>query len=71
MDNSKYESFKDLPKQLTVQQFATAVGLSKSTAYRIVESGKIKSVRLSERKRVIFKEDFLKWVEHNSSGGDY
>lgn len=59
MEKNKYDCFKDLPKALTVQQFAAAVGLSKSTDYRIVEMGKIKSVRLSERRRIILKEDFL------------
>ena len=71
MEKNKYECFNDLPNALTVQQFATAVGLSKSTAYRIVEAGKIKSVRLSERRRIILKEDFLEWINSNSSGGDF
>ncbi len=71
MGKNKYECFKDLPKALTVQQFAAVVGLSKSTAYRIVEAGKIKSVRLSERRRIILKEDFLEWINSNSSGGGF
>lgn len=71
MDKNKYECFKDLPIKLTIQQFAAAVGLSKSTAYRILETGKIKSVRVSERRRIILKEDFLEWIKSNSSGGDF
>ena len=71
MEKNKYDCFNDLPNALTVQQFAAAVGLSKSPAYRIVEAGKIKSVRLSERRRIIFKEDFLEWIKSNSSGGDF
>lgn len=71
MEKNKYDCFNDLPNALTVQQFAAAVGLSKSTAYRIVEAGKIKSVRLSERRRIILKEDFLEWINSNSSGGGF
>lgn len=65
----RYECLRDLPKHIGVQEFAEIIGVSKSTAYRIVKSGKIKSVRLSERRVVIFKEDLLEWIERTSSVG--
>ena len=61
----RYECFKELPSYIDVQGFAEIIGVSKSTAYRIVKSGKIKSVRLSECRVVIFKEDLLEWIGRN------
>ncbi len=71
MEKVKYECLQNLPKHIDVQKFAEIIGVSKSTAYRIVDSGKIKSVRLSERRRVIFKEDLLEWIEASATGGDF
>ena len=71
MEKIKYECFQNLPKHICIQKFADIIGVSKSTAYRIVDSGKIKSIRLSERRRVIFKEDLLEWIEVSATGGDF
>lgn len=67
----KYECFENLPTHINVQRFAEIIGVLKSTAYRIVKSGRIKSGHLSERQVVIFKEDLLEWIESVLSGGEF
>lgn len=67
----KYECLENLLIHINVQQFAEIIGVSKSTAYRLVKLGKIKSVHLSERRVVIFKKDLLEWIESFLSGAEY
>ncbi|MCC8051423.1 MAG: helix-turn-helix domain-containing protein [Clostridiales bacterium] len=51
----------------SIQEVAYLLDISKSYAYELVRNGTIPSLTLG-RKRVIPKEQFLRWVNSNGSG---
>ena len=51
MEN-KYRSFDDLPLALRVEDLMPVLGISRNTAYELVRSGKIRSVRIGRQIRV-------------------
>ena len=51
MEN-KYRSLDDLPLALRVEDLMPILGISRNTAYELVRSGKIRSVRIGRQIRV-------------------
>jgi len=57
----KYHSFDDLPLALRVEDLIPILGIGRNTAYELVRSGQIKSIRIGRKIRIPKGEvlDFL------------
>ena len=53
----RYRSWDEVPLTLTVAEVARVLGISRSSGYRLIERGRIKAVRLSQRKLVVSKQE--------------
>jgi len=51
MEN-KYRSFDDLPLTLRVEDLMPILGIGRNTAYELVRSGQIKSIRVGRNIRI-------------------
>ena len=51
MEN-KYRSLEDLPLALRVEDLMPILGIGRSTAYELVRSGQIRSIRIGRQLRV-------------------
>ncbi|SCY80884.1 transcriptional regulator, AlpA family [Lachnospiraceae bacterium XBB2008] len=51
----------------TILEVAGMLGISRSYAYEMVRQGVIPSIKLGERKRVIPKETFLRWINESAT----
>ena len=51
MEN-KYRSFDDLPLTLQVEELMPILGIGRNTAYELVRSGQIHSIRIGRQIRV-------------------
>ena len=51
MEN-KYRSFNDLPLTLCVEDLMPILGIGRNTAYELVRSGQIRSVRIGRQLRI-------------------
>ena len=49
---TKYRSFEDLPLTLRVEDLMPILGIGRNTAYELVRSGQIRSVRIGRQIRV-------------------
>ena len=49
---TKYRSFDDLPLTLRVEDLMPILGIGRNTAYGLVRSGQIRSVRIGRQIRV-------------------
>ena len=55
-------SFSDLPDFCTLADLAAVLGISKATAYRMADQGRIPCIRLG--KRIILSKNHLKqWID--------
>ena len=58
----KYRNLADLPDFCTLADLAVVLGISKATAYRMAEQGRIPCIQLG--KRIILSKDHLKqWID--------
>ena len=48
----KYRSFDDLPLTLRVEDLMPSLGIGRNTAYELVRSGQIKSLRIGRKIRI-------------------
>lgn len=48
----KYRSFDDLPLTLRVEDLMPILGVGRNTAYELVRSGQIKSIRIGRKIRI-------------------
>lgn len=48
----KYRSFDDLPLTLRVEDLMPILGIGRNTAYELVRSGQIKSLRIGRKIRI-------------------
>ncbi len=51
MENN-YCSFDDLPLALRVEELMPVLGIGRNTAYELVRSGKIRSIRIGRQLRI-------------------
>lgn len=61
---SNYKKVSDLPLVLSVDDLARVLGIGKNTAYDLVRSGRIKSLRVGHQIR-ISKSALLDFLELN------
>lgn len=62
--NKIYKSYEELPLMLSVPQLATALGISRASAYALVKQADFPSLPIGSR-IVIPKDKFISWVEKN------
>lgn len=60
MEN-KYRSFDELPLTLRVEDLMPILGIGRNTAYELVRSGKIRSVRIGKQLRIP-KDALIKYL---------
>ena len=49
---SKYRSFDELPLTIRVEDLMPILGIGRNTAYELVRSGKIRSIRIGRQMRI-------------------
>ena len=59
--NKVYTSYDDLPIMLSVPQLASALGISQSGAYALVQSAGFPALKIGSR-IVISKDELLAWI---------
>jgi len=59
---SRYQSWAQVPLTLTVDQVAGVLGISRSSAYRLIQRGRINAVRISQRKIVVSKDELRRFL---------
>lgn len=62
----KYRSFDDLPLTLRVEDLMPILGIGRNTAYELVRSGQIKSIRIGRKIRIP-KAEVLAFLDHNAN----
>ena len=50
--SSNYRSFDELPLTLRVEDLMPILGIGRNTAYELVRSGKIRSIRIGRQLRI-------------------
>ena len=50
--SSNYPSFEELPLTLRVEDLMPILGIGRNTAYELVRSGKIRSIRIGRQLRI-------------------
>ena len=50
--SSNYHSFEELPLTLRVEDLMPILGIGRNTAYELVRSGKIRSIRIGRQLRI-------------------
>ena len=50
--SSNYNSFEELPLTLRVEDLMPILGIGRNTAYELVRSGKIRSIRIGRQLRI-------------------
>ena len=61
---SKYTSFDDLPLTLRVEDLMPILGIGRNTAYELVRSGQIRSVRVGKQIRIP-KDAVVEYLKQN------
>ncbi len=61
---TKYRSFDDLPLTLRVEDLMPILGIGRNTAYELVRSGQIRSVRVGKQIR-ISKDAVVEYLKQN------
>ena len=60
----KYHSFDELPLTLRVEDLMPILGIGRNTAYELIHSGQIRSVRIG-RRICIHKAEVLRFLKNN------
>ena len=63
--SSDYRSFDDLPLTLRVEELMPILGIGRNTAYELVRSGKIRSIRVGKQIRIP-KEEVQRFLRRES-----
>ena len=50
--NTKYRSYDELPLTLRVEDLTSILDIGRNTAYELVRSGKIRSIRIGRQLRI-------------------
>lgn len=61
---NKYRSFDDLPLTLKVEDLMPILGIGRNTAYELVRSGQIRSIRVGRNIRIP-KSEILSFLNRN------
>ena len=65
MKKKKFKPKRDLPKTMTVEQIASCLQISRSTAYGLVRSNGFPKIRIGKR-MLIPRDAFDLWVTENT-----
>ena len=60
------KNLDELPAIMTVQHIGNALGISRVNAYALVKSKNFPAARVTDRRIVVIREAFLKWLEAKS-----
>lgn len=63
---NNYRSFDDLPLTLRVEDLMPILGIGRNTAYGLVRSGKIRSIRIGRKIRIP-KSEVLAFLDRDSN----
>lgn len=69
MKESVYKTYDELPLFLNAQMVAKVLGVSPSSGYELLREKDFPSLRIGNR-IVVPKEDFIRWVEKHTGGGE-
>ena len=69
MKESTYKTYDELPLFLNAQTVAKVLGVSPSSGYELLREKDFPSLRIGNR-IVVPKEDFIRWVEKHTGGGE-
>ena len=69
MKESIYKTYDELPLFLNAQMVAKVLGVSPSSGYELLREKDFPSLRIGNR-IVVPKEDFIRWVERRTGGGE-
>ena len=69
MKESVYKTYDELPLFLNAQMVAQVLGISPSSGYELLREKDFPSLRIGNR-IVVPKEDFIRWVEKHTGGGE-
>ena len=58
---TEYRSFDDLPLTLRVEDLMPILGIGRNTAYELVRSGQIRSIKIGRRLRIP-KDSVIKYL---------
>ena len=61
---TKYNSFDDLPLTLRVEDLMPILGIGRNTAYALVRSGQIKSIKIGRQIRIP-KDAVVEYLKQN------
>ena len=61
---TEYRSFDDLPLTLRVEDLMPILGIGRNTAYELVRSGQIRSIRIGRQIRIP-KDAVLEYLQKN------
>lgn len=67
MRKQTYTSFHELPLVLTVGELAAVLGVGRNTAYELVGTGEIRSIRVGRQIR-ISKEELKRYFDRVNDG---
>ena len=69
MKLSEYKSYEELPLFLNAAIVAKALGIAPSSAYELLHEVDFPVLKVGGR-IVVPKENFIKWVEQTTKGGE-
>ena len=69
MKESIYKSYEDLPLFLNAATVAKVLGIAPSSAYELMHERGFPVLKVGNR-MVVPKEQFIRWVNQNTGGGD-
>ncbi len=69
MKESVYKTYDELPLFLNAQMVAKVLGISPSSGYELLREKDFPSLRIGNR-IVVPKEEFIRWVEKHTGGGE-
>lgn len=69
MKQSMYKHYDELPLFLNSKTVAQVLGVSPSSAYELMHEPGFPVLRVGSR-MVIPKEQFIRWVEEHTAGGE-
>ena len=67
MKESVYKSYDELPLFLNAKTVAKVLGVSPSSGYELMHQRDFPTLKIGNR-IVVPKEEFVQWVERNTSG---
>ena len=68
MKESVYKTYEDLPLFFNAEMVSKALGISTASSYELMHEKGFPVLKIGNR-MVVPKEEFIAWVERNTTGG--